>query len=127
MTSDEWTIIHTYSRKQAIDDGVLVDVSEMAREAGFVFPVAVTAGVWSECVRVPEGASGQDEAGRLWDVLVMLCVAIRKSRDASRVDFAVRVQNDDSGEMPPLVPLYAVCGPGDDAEPVITVMLPHED
>lgn len=36
--------IFSYSRKQAIADGVLVDVSEMAREAGFKYPVAVTPG-----------------------------------------------------------------------------------
>jgi len=35
------TVIHTYTRAQAIEDGVLIDVSEMAREAGFRWPVAV--------------------------------------------------------------------------------------
>jgi hypothetical protein len=29
--------------------------------------------------------------------------------------------------MPPLVRLKALCGPGDDGEPVITVMMPGED
>jgi hypothetical protein len=28
---------------------------------------------------------------------------------------------------PPLVRLKAVCGPGDQGEPVITVMMPNED
>ena len=31
--------IHSYSQKQAIEDGVLVDVSDMARELGFRFPL----------------------------------------------------------------------------------------
>lgn len=39
-------VIHSYSRAQAIEDGVLVDVSSMAKEAGFIWPVAVTAAVW---------------------------------------------------------------------------------
>ncbi len=120
-------LIYAYTRNQAIADGVLIDVSEPAREAGFVFPVAVTAGVWSECIRIPRGATGQDETGRLWDVLMLLRFAIRKATDESRVEFAVHVRNDDAGGTPPLVRLYAVCGPGDQAEPVITVMLPHED
>jgi len=42
--------ISTYTRRQALDDGVLVDVSEMAREAGFRFPVAVTHAAWEDCV-----------------------------------------------------------------------------
>lgn len=125
FTKDD--LISAYTRKQAIEDGVLVDVTETAREAGFVIPVAVTAGVWAECVRVPEGVMGQDEAGRLWDVLTMLRLAVRRASEGSRVDFAVHVRRDDSDGTPPLVSLYALCGPGDDAEPVVTVMLPDED
>jgi hypothetical protein len=41
--------------------------------------------------------------------------------------FAVHVRNDNRQGMPPLVHLKAVCGPGDRAEPVITIMLPDED
>lgn len=123
FTNDE--LIFAYTRRQAIEDGVLVDVTVTALEAGFVIPVAVTAGVWSDCIRLPEGTSGQDEAGRLWDVLMMLRLAIRRASDGSRVDFGVQVRND--AGTPTLVRLYAVCGPGDDAEPCITVMLLHED
>lgn len=120
-------VIFAYTRAQAIADGVLVDVSELAREAGFKIPVAVTAGVWAECVAVPPGVLGQDETGRLWDVLVLLHYAIRKSGGGDLVDFSVHVRKDNEERTPPLVPLYAVCGPGDDAEPVVTIMLPHED
>jgi hypothetical protein len=43
------------------------------------------------------------------------------------VRFAVHVRNDDREGTPPLVPLKALCGPGDLGEPVVTVMLPEED
>jgi hypothetical protein len=36
-------LIHSYSRRQAIADGVLIDVTPTAREAGIKFPVALTA------------------------------------------------------------------------------------
>jgi hypothetical protein len=124
----DWQVIHSYTRAQAIADGVLIDVSELAKEAGFRIPVAVTAGVWAECVTIPDGVTGQDEKGRLWDVLQMLRFAIGRQRnDTNRTDFAVHVRNDDREGDPPLVRLYALCGPGDDTEPVITVMLPTED
>jgi hypothetical protein len=123
----ETNIIFAYTRAQAIADGVLVDVSKLAREAGFKIPVAVTAGVWAECVAVPPGVTGQDETGRLWDVLNMLRHAIGTNGGSDRVDFAVHVRKDNEESTPPLVPLYAVCGPGDDADPVVTVMMPHED
>ena len=35
-------VISSYSRAQAIEDGVLVDVSSVARAAGIKFPVAMT-------------------------------------------------------------------------------------
>lgn len=120
-------IISVYTREQAIEDGVLVDVSETAREAGVTFPVALTAGVWAECVSWL-GDSTQDETGRLWDVVWMLSVAIRAGRASDhgrRIDYEVLVRQRD-GSLP-TKKLYALCGPGDNAEPTITVMLPWED
>src|ERR1019366_7436165 len=35
-------VIYSYTRKQAIEDGVLVDITEMAKEAGIKYPVAIT-------------------------------------------------------------------------------------
>ena len=119
-------LIHSYTRRQAIEDGVLIDVSETAREAGIRFPVALTAGVWGRCVAVPEGVVGQDAPGRLWDVLWMTRNAIaRAPASADAVQVKLYVRNDN--RRPELVTLKAVCGPGDDMEPVITVMLPGED
>ena len=117
-------VIFSYTRKQAIEDGVLVDVSELAKEAGFKYPVAVTARVWHEWIEPPEDAVGQDINGRLWDLLTMLRHEIRKGGKGDRVDFKVIF---DQGSEKPLVDFYALCGPGDEGEPVITVMLPDED
>jgi hypothetical protein len=119
-------VIYSYTRKQAIEDGVLIDVTEMAKEAGIVFPVAVTAAVWAKYVEVPEGVQCQDEEGRLWDIVWMLQFAIRGARKGEdRIDYALMVRNDN--RKPKRVKLKCICGPGDDAEPVLTVMLPNED
>jgi hypothetical protein len=122
-------VIFAYTRKQAIEDRTLVDVSETAREAGFKIPVALTRAVWSEFVEVPEGVVCQDEKGRLWDV-VWMCrygIAQAKNRDASEFLFQLHVRNDNREGEPPLVTLKAVCGPDDDRAPCITIMLPEED
>ena len=65
--------ISIYTRAQAIEDGVLVDVSVTAREAGFKFSVAITRTVWDGYV-VPDKRARyyQDEMGRLWDILSVL-------------------------------------------------------
>ena len=119
-------LIHAYSRADALRDGVLIDLSESAKEAGFCYPVAVTQAVWERCVAVPPGVHCQDEAGRLWDVLWLLRLAIGQSKGAE-VRFGVHVRNDNRSGTPPLVRLKALCGPGDQAEPVITVMMTDED
>ncbi len=125
--ADEWPEIHRYTRAQAIDDGVLVDVTKTAQEAGFLYPVALSASVWAQYVAVPEEVSWQDEQGRLWDILSMLRYAITQVKGGSPLCmFELLVQNT-AFVAPVKVQLKSVCGPGDTAEPVITVMLPGED
>jgi len=124
MKEEQTNIVFAYSRAQAIADGVLIDTGEMAKEAGFRYSVALTAAAWQLCVAVPKACPWQDERGRLWDVLNVLRVSSR-NKSSSGVEFSLLVQNDDTG--PKLVTLQALCGPGDDLEPVITVMLPDED
>jgi hypothetical protein len=62
-------LVHRYTRADALRDGVLIDVSPTAREAGIRYPVALTRAAWERCVAVPPGVACQDEAGRLWDVV----------------------------------------------------------
>jgi len=121
-------IIHAYSRQDALQDGVLVDVSKWSREAGFRFPVAVTRGVWGvlEPSRELE-AEGQDLAGRAWDLLTILRHAIRCASRTDEVRFAPLFVLKPGRRAEP-VAMWAKCGPGDDGEPVITAMLfPDED
>ena len=62
--------------------GVLIDVTATAREVGFKYPTAVTSAVWANYVRVPEGVTGQDEQGRLHDILWMARLAISRGPEA---------------------------------------------
>jgi hypothetical protein len=122
---EEFELIHSYSRAQAIEDGTLIDVSDTAHEAGITYPTAVTRAVWENHVRVPDGLAGQDERGRLWDILWMLRFAIARSPEGDFLIYTVFVRTDDCP--PEAVKLKAVCHPGDEGEPVITVLLPTED
>jgi hypothetical protein len=76
-------------------------------------------------VAVPPGVACQDEAGRLWDVLWLLRCAVRRS-NGSTIAYGVLVRNSNRRGTAPLVRLKAGCGPGDDGEPVITVLLPDQ-
>jgi hypothetical protein len=121
-------VIYAYTRKQAIADGFQVEVSKTAQEAGIRFPVFITRTAFDAYVTVPPNVSGQDEAGRLWDVVWMLRFAIRKAAHGqSRLPFALYVRNDNRAAK--LVKLVAMCGALDidDPQPAITIMLPDED
>ena len=121
-------VIYAYTRSQAVADGEQLEVTKTAQEAGIRFPVFLTRAVYEAYVAVPPGVSGQDEAGRLWDLLWLLRFAILRSRPGcDRLPFALYVRNDN--RTPKLVELIAACGPFDidDPSPAITVMLPGED
>lgn len=121
-------LVHAYTRAQAIEDGVLVDVSEVAREAGFKVPVALTAAVWADCVAWDNAREvcHQDESGRLWDVLAMASFEARAHRHAQSLGFSLlRVRS--GGLRPERVRLVLHIGPGDQGEPVITILQPGED
>lgn len=122
---DEAEVISTYSRAQAIEDSVLIDVTEAAKRAGIKYPVAITRNLWSSWVEVPPELKGlQDASGRLWDVLWMFTVAARQTQ-GDRLTYHVLFQGSDRRMHK--VKLYSVIGPGDQGEPVITIMLPGDD
>ena len=121
-------VIYSYTRKQALADGVQVDVTDTAKEAGIKFPVFITRAAFEKFVAVPPGVEGQDEAGRLWDVVWMLRFAIQRAKPGvSRLPVAFYCRNDNRDAK--LRKLIAECGPLDiDApQPSITLMMPDED
>ena len=121
-------VVYSYTRKQALADGVQVEVTKTAQEAGIKFPMFLTRAVFDAYVAVPPNVTGQDEAGRLWDIVWMLRFAILRARaGADRIPVALYVRNDNGAAK--LIKLIATCGPLDidDPSPAITVMLPDED
>lgn len=135
-------VIYAYTRAQALADGVLVDVSNAAVEAGFKVPVALTRAAWDDCVEWNDEdtrrQTPQNASGRLWDVLWMGYVAIasrlrvpESGRSQERFPALFyqlyRVPRGGHAMRPRKVTLKMLSGPGDNGEHVITIMLPHED
>lgn len=134
-------IISAYTRRQAIEDGVLVQLSgpgyegdrwipEMVAEVGIRAPLAMTSAVFHDCVHPIDGdlPPTQDIKGRLWDVLYMMVMASRSHRNDSQFCYTLLVvPNGDKWTKPKTVELKTHLGPGDTAEAVMTISYPHED
>lgn len=124
-------VIYSYTRSQALADGVLVDVSQMASEAGFRYPTAITADLHARITpNEREKALGQSYEGRLWDVVFLASFAARQAGTQDRCSFEVSLFEAD--EAPPhrthrrTLSLWMVVGPGDQGEPVITIGFPED-
>jgi len=121
-------LVSVYSRADALRDGVLRDITSLAKEAGFSVPTAVTEAVYHNYLDPsPELlAAGQSLTGRTWDVLQVLLFAIAVNPDRSCILFKVLFVLS-PGSPPVPIELKAIIGPGDDARPVLTILLPSED
>lgn len=90
----EFPLIDCYTRRQAIEDGVLVDVekefSDLTKEAGFKFPIAFTKDAFERYVKLNPNSekAGESIRGRLWDILWMLKLQILISKNKSTVYFS---------------------------------------
>jgi len=114
-------VIHSYTRRQAVDDGVLVDLSqnEVTRQH-WKYPVACTAAVWAS-IEAATGHDGNDVCGILHDVFTMAKLAARRAQEGERdVKFTVLIAGA-------RCQLKLNIGPGDTLDPVLTLMMPNED
>ncbi len=112
--------IYSYSRKQAIEDGVIADLSQVdSIKQHWKFPFACTSAVWS-ILEAAATKPGQDLSGIMHDISTMAKLSIRSSRDAEMTLFKVIIAGHTHS-------LKLHIGPGDTAAPVLTLMLPYED
>lgn len=113
--------IYSYSRAQAIEDGVLVDLSQVESiRQSWKYPC--TSAVWAiieEALLQPH----YDLAGILHDVSTMAKLSIRTNeatRNSDQIRFEVIIDGKKHA-------MKLHIGPGDTAAPVLTLMLPYED
>lgn len=129
MGNDEdWNVVYSYSRAQAIADGVLVDITDAARVAGFKVPTVLTATLYHGYVVPPaglDGCFGQSVAGRLHDVLTLALFAARRAVNTDRVTFKVDFLMAPGRKE--TIEAIAHIGPGDNYEPCLTIMLAEDD
>ncbi len=121
MTSNEFfgKPISVYTRRQAIEDGTLVDLTpfEITRQH-WKMPLACSATVWTTIEAAVK--EGKHLAGVLHDVFLLAKLSIKPNGNGDRVHFTAIIGRQ-------TLDLIMHCGPGDDAIPVLTLMTRHDD
>ena len=121
-------LIHSYTRKQAIEDGFLVDLMQNQMldvcKQHYKHPIACTLPVFEIMRKAVENKRYcNDYAGILHDMLHMSQVHWEFHGHTARL-FQVIIKGAGRKR---LYTFKLVCHPGDNAEPVMTIMLPDED
>lgn len=124
--ADTWGLVdpdqQRKARRDAIDDGDLIEITRMGRDIGITFPLAVSARAAQSMVPFPN-IPQETVTENLWDTLH----AFRdKARMTNAEEFEFQASLYQNG-LVPTITFKAAVSPGDDGEPVITIMMPDED
>ncbi|BAH76763.1 hypothetical protein DMR_32720 [Solidesulfovibrio magneticus RS-1] len=115
----DWNIIFSYTRELAIEDGVLIDVTEQANQLGFKVNTCVTDRLYGDYLVPPAGLEGEGQSleGRLHDLLFRTLIAAKASIAGDRAEFDILfLMKPGSWDT---VHVLAIMGPGDHSEPVL--------
>ncbi len=102
-----WDIVSTYTRKQAIEDGILVDVTETARRF-FKYPTAMNIETWTWITK------GGTKPRRVYFLLEHFYHLAKETPGDL-------IETNYLGE-----PLVCHIGPGDTPAPVLTICHPKD-
>lgn len=120
-------VISRYTRAQAIADGVLIDAmegdfAEVSRQH-FKYPIAMTAAVFAIIRKAVEHPKYCNDYKGVWHDILWMGRGLRGARQDQNL-FRVKIMGAGRRNV---FTFKMVCGPGDTAEPVLTLMLPEED
>ena len=114
------------NRQQAIQAGILIDVTEDAQKLGLTFPVTVTKPLWDIGIAPLPELSEQDKTERLRDVLMAFRLRLAGQTTLSPlIDFPAMLALPPGG-VPQPVPLFALIQQDEQNRATATLLLPNE-
>jgi hypothetical protein len=113
-------------RQEAIQAGVLIDVTPTAQQLGLTFPVTITNPLWDIGIVTDQSLSEEEQAGRLRDVLMAFRLKLASLATISPlIDFPAMLSMPPS-TVPQPVPLFAIIQPDAQKQASVTLLLPNE-
>ncbi|MGE0642779.1 MAG: DUF6573 family protein [Nitrospira sp.] len=114
------------TRQEAIQAGVLIDVTADAQKLGMSFPITITKPLWEIGIAPEHTLSEETKAERLRDVLMAFRLRLASQATLSPlIDFPAMLALPPGG-VPQPVPLFALIQPGEQNQAMVTLLLPNE-
>lgn len=113
-------------RQEAIQSGILIDVTPAAKELGLTFPVTITKPLWDIGIVTNQSLSQEEQTGRLRDILMAFRLRLASLATISPlIDFPALLAMPPS-TVPQPVPLFAIIQPDAGNQANVTLLLPNE-
>jgi len=113
-------------RQEAIQSGILIDVTPTAKELGLTFPVTITKPLWDIGIVTNHSLSQEEQTGRLRDILMAFRLRLASLATVSPlIDFPALLAMPPS-TVPQPVPLFAIIQPDSGNQANVTLLLPNE-
>jgi hypothetical protein len=114
------------ARQEAIQAGVLIDVTAAARKLGMSFQITITKPLWEIGITTDQTLSEESKSERLRDVLMAFRLRLASQTTLSPlIDFPAMLALPPGG-VPQPVPLFALIQPGEQNQAIVTLLLPNE-
>ncbi len=114
------------NRQQAIQTGILIDVTADAKKLGLTFPVTITKPLWEVGIAPLATMSEEDKSARVRDVLMAFRLRLAGQTTLSPlIDFPAMLAMP-PGAVPQPVPLFALIQPDEENRAMATLLLPNE-
>ena len=114
------------NRQQAIQAGILIDVTADAQKLGLTFPVTITKPLWEVGIAPLATMSEEDKSARVRDVLMAFRLRLAGQTTLSPlIDFPAMLAMP-PGAVPQPVPLFALIQPDEENRAMATLLLPNE-
>lgn len=114
------------NRQQAIQAGILIDVTADAKKLGLTFPVTITKPLWEVGIAPLSTMSEEDKSARVRDVLMAFRLRLAGQTTLSPlIDFPAMLAMP-PGAVPQPVPLFALIQPDEENRAMATLLLPNE-
>lgn len=113
-------------REEAIQSGILIDVTPTARQVGLTFPVTITKPLWEIGIVTNQSLSQEEQSARLRDILMAFRLRLAGLATISPlIDFPALLTMPPA-TVPQPVPLFALIQPDGSNQANVTLLLPNE-